>query len=153
MQRYKTVPIWWYLSVFLAMFGISIAFFYVFDTGLPWYGLLLAIVIDVALLVPTGLMAAVCNITLSTVVLSAFIAGYLWPGKMVNNVVFKIFTIVSSYQGLGYVQNMKLGHYMVRTCLHYIYGSQQHRVTDSVPRKSLQGQHLQPSVLVLSYPG
>ena len=33
---------------------------------------------------------------------------------MMNNVVFKIFTLVSSAQGLGYIQDMKIGHYMVR---------------------------------------
>ena len=56
---------------------------------------------------------AICNIKLSTAVISALIAGYVWPGMMMNNVVFKIFTLVSSAQGLGYIQDMKIGHYMV----------------------------------------
>ena len=113
MQKYKQVPMWWYASVFLTIFGLSIAFLYVYDTGLPWHGLILAIAVDVVLLVPTGIMMAICNIKLSTAVISALIAGYIWPGKMMNNVVFKIFTLVSSAQGLGYIQDMKIGHYMV----------------------------------------
>ena len=113
MQKYKQVPMWWYFSVFLTIFGLSIAFLYVYDTGLPWYGLILAIAVDVVLLVPTGIMMAICNIKLSTAVISALIAGYMWPGMMMNNVVFKIFTLVSSAQGLGYIQDMKIGHYMV----------------------------------------
>lgn len=56
---------------------------------------------------------AYCNIKLSTAVISALVAGYIWPGKMMNNVVFKIFTLVSSAQGLGYISVMKLAHYMV----------------------------------------
>lgn len=113
MQKYKEVPMWWYASVFLGMFGISIAFLYVYDTGLPWYGFILAIALNIVLLVPTGIMMAICNIQLSTAVISAVIAGYIWPGKMMNNVVFKIFTLVSSSQGLGYIRDMKIGHYMV----------------------------------------
>lgn len=104
---------WWYAAIFLAMFGLSIAFLYVYDTGLPWYGLILAVAIVVVLLVPTGIMMALCNIQLSTAVISALVAGYAWPGKMMNNVVFKVFALVSSAQGLGYVKDMKIGHYMV----------------------------------------
>ncbi|KAK5709483.1 hypothetical protein LTS12_028079, partial [Elasticomyces elasticus] len=94
------------------MFGLSIAFLYVYDTGLPWYGLVLSIAIIVVLLVPTGIMLAICNIQLSTAAISALIAGYAWPGMMMNNVVFKVFTLVSSVQGLGYVKDMKIGYYM-----------------------------------------
>lgn len=117
MQKYKPVPLWWYGAVFLGMFGLSIAFLYVYDTDLPWYGLVLAVALIIVLIIPTGIMMSVCNIMMSTTVISALIAGYIWPGKMVNNVVFKIFVLVSSYQGLGYVRDMKIGHYMV--CLSY----------------------------------
>lgn len=103
----------WYAGIFLSMFGLSIAFLYVYDTGLPWYGLVLSIAIIVVLLVPTGIMLAICNIQLSTAAISALIAGYAWPGMMMNNVVFKVFTLVSSVQGLGYVKDMKIGYYMV----------------------------------------
>lgn len=104
---------YWYAGVFLSILGVSMAFLYIYDTGLPWYGLILAIAVNVILLVPTGIMMALCNIQLSTAVISGFIAGYIWPGKMMNNVVFKVFTLVSSAQGLGYIQDMKIGHYMV----------------------------------------
>ncbi|KAJ8207616.1 hypothetical protein LV164_004225 [Aspergillus fumigatus] len=112
MKKYKQVPTWWYGCTFLGIFSISIAFLYAYDTGLPWYGLILAITLHVILLLPTGIMMAYCNIKLSTAVISALVAGYIWPGKMMNNVVFKIFTLVSSAQGLGYISVMKLAHYM-----------------------------------------
>lgn len=113
MKKYKQVPTWWYDCTFLGIFSISIAFLYAYDTGLPWHGLILAITLHVILLLPTGIMMAYCNIKLSTAVISALVAGYIWPGKMMNNVVFKIFTLVSSAQGLGYISVMKLAHYMV----------------------------------------
>lgn len=141
MKRYKAVPQWWYAVVFLIMFGISIAFMYVYDTGLPWYGLILAIAINLVVLVPIGIMQAVCNISASTAVLSAFIAGFIWPGNMMNNVIFKIFTLTSTNQGLGYVKDMKIGHYMVRLVDANL------RVVLKIRRKSLHGQHLPLSAL------
>lgn len=113
MAKYPRVPMLWYAGIFLIMFGLSIAFLYVYDTGLPWYGLILSIAIIVVLLIPTGIMLAICNIQLSTAAISALVAGYAWPGMMMNNVVFKVFTLVSSVQGLGYIKDMKIGYYMV----------------------------------------
>lgn len=148
MRKYKQVPSWWYGCTFLAIFGISIAFLYVYDTGLPWYGLILAIALHVVLLLPTGIMMAYCNIKLSTAVISALMAGYIWPGKMMNNVVFKIFTLVSSAQGLGYISAMKLAHYMVSLFLQ----AGKNKVSSNGFRKSLPAspsRHSAPASLFL----
>ncbi|CAG9952567.1 unnamed protein product [Clonostachys rosea f. rosea IK726] len=112
MRAYKPVPEWWYGIVFAILFGVSMAFLYVYKTGLPWWGLILSVLINIVLLVPIGIMKATCNMTINTGVLSALISGLIWPGQMVNNVVFKCFTLVCTFQGLGYVQSMKTGHYM-----------------------------------------
>ncbi|CAK7241929.1 MAG: hypothetical protein STHCBS139747_003402 [Sporothrix thermara] len=112
MRAYKRVPEWWYAIVFAVIFAIAMAFLYVYDTQLPWWGLIISILINLVLLLPIGLMQATTNITINTGVLSALIAGFIWPGNMMNNVIFKIFTLVCTFQGLGYVQSMKTGHYM-----------------------------------------
>lgn len=113
MDQYKQVPAWWYLVILAAMYGISVAFCYVYDVGLPWYGMILALAINAVLLIPVGLMQAMCNVTINTGSLAALIAGYIWPGQLMNNVVFKIFLLVSTFQGLGYIRDMKVAHYMV----------------------------------------
>ncbi|KAH6957728.1 OPT oligopeptide transporter protein-domain-containing protein [Ilyonectria sp. MPI-CAGE-AT-0026] len=112
MHAYKAVPEWWYGIVFAALLGISMAFLYIYDTELPWWGLIISVLLNVVLLIPIGLMKATCNVTVNTGVLAALIGGLIWPGKMVNNVVFKVFTLVCTFQGLGYIQSMKTGHYM-----------------------------------------
>lgn len=112
MRAYKRVPEWWYGIVFAVIFGIAMAFIYVYKTQLPWWGLIISILINLALLLPIGLMQATTNITINTGVLAALIGGFIWPGNMMNNVIFKIFTLVCTFQGLGYVQSMKTGHYM-----------------------------------------
>ncbi|KAJ4305971.1 hypothetical protein N0V88_000761 [Collariella sp. IMI 366227] len=112
MHAYKQVPEWWYAIFFAILMGISMAFLYVYKTQLPWWGLIVSVLLNIVLLVPIGIMAATCNITVNTGVLSALIAGFIWPGNMMNNVVFKVFTLVCTFQGLGYVQSMKTGQYM-----------------------------------------
>ncbi|UPK92172.1 hypothetical protein LCI18_003107 [Fusarium solani-melongenae] len=112
MRAYKPVPIWWYGGVFAALIGISMAFLYVENTQLPWWGLIISILLNIVLLIPIGLMKATCNITVNTGVLAALIGGFIWPGNMMNNVVFKVFTLVCTFQGLGYIQSMKMGYYM-----------------------------------------
>ncbi|KAI0011908.1 OPT superfamily oligopeptide transporter [Xylariaceae sp. FL0662B] len=112
MRAYKGVPEWWYGLIFAAIFGISVAFLYVYDTQLPWWGLIISILINLVLLIPIGLMKAMTNMTINTGALSALIAGFIWPGNLMNNVVFKVFTLVATFQGLAYVQSMKTGHYM-----------------------------------------
>lgn len=112
MRAYKPVPEWWYGIVLAGIFGISIAFLYVYNTQLPWWGLIVSMLLNVVLLVPIGLMKATSNMTVNTGVLAALIGGFIWPGNMMNNVVFKVFTLVCTFQGLGYVQSMKTGHYM-----------------------------------------
>ncbi|RSL53641.1 hypothetical protein CEP53_007683 [Fusarium sp. AF-6] len=112
MRAYKPVPIWWYAGVFAALIGISMAFLYVENTQLPWWGLIISILLNIVLLIPIGLMKATCNITVNTGVLAALIGGFIWPGNMMNNVVFKVFTLVCTFQGLGYIQSMKMGYYM-----------------------------------------
>lgn len=112
MRRYKAVPEWWYGIVFCIILGISMAFLYVEKTGLPWWGLIISVLINLVLLLPIGLMQATCNITINTGVIAALIAGFIWPGQMVANVIFKVFTLVCTFQGLGYINAMKIGHYM-----------------------------------------
>ncbi|CAM1504915.1 Fc.00g025060.m01.CDS01 [Cosmosporella sp. VM-42] len=112
MRRYKTVPEWWYGIIFCCILAVAMAFIYVEKTGLPWWGLIISILINLVLLLPIGLMQATCNITVNTGVIAALIAGFIWPGNMMNNVVFKIFTLVCTFQGLGYINAMKIGHYM-----------------------------------------
>ncbi|EON96067.1 putative small oligopeptide opt family protein [Phaeoacremonium minimum UCRPA7] len=112
MRAYKPVPEWWYGIVLAGIFGISVAFLYVYNTQLPWWGLVVSMLLNVVLLVPIGLMKATSNMTVNTGVLAALIGGFIWPGNMMNNVVFKVFTLVCTFQGLGYVQSMKTGHYM-----------------------------------------
>lgn len=53
-------------------------------------GLLLAVVLAIVFLVPCGIIAAITNTTIGLNVVTEFIAGYLYPGLPIANIVFKV---------------------------------------------------------------
>ena len=45
-------------------------------------------------------------------VISEYIIGYLYPGYPVANICFKVYGYISLKQGIAFLQDFKLGHYM-----------------------------------------
>lgn len=45
-------------------------------------------------------------------VIAEYIIGYLYPGYPVANMCFKVYGYISMKQGLTFLQDLKLGHYM-----------------------------------------
>ncbi|KAI0795128.1 OPT oligopeptide transporter [Abortiporus biennis] len=112
MRAYPEVPDWWYLLVFSIFFSLAIVANEVWHTGLPVWGLLLAIVIVVVFVIPSGYIFAMTNLTLSTNILAQIIPGVLLPGKPIANMFFKAYVIQSLTEATNFVQDLKLGHYI-----------------------------------------
>lgn len=112
MRKYKPTPTWWYAAALVGTMGLAIWLAEGFSTGLPWWGIILSVAINLLVFVPVGILSASCNQDVSTNVFSAFIAGYIWPGKMIANVVFKCLTYNPLGTGLVLAKDQKLGHYM-----------------------------------------
>lgn len=45
-------------------------------------------------------------------VITEYIIGYLYPGYPVANICFKVYGYISMKQGITFLQDFKLGHYM-----------------------------------------
>ncbi|KAK2640097.1 hypothetical protein Ddye_027892 [Dipteronia dyeriana] len=45
-------------------------------------------------------------------VMSELVIGYIYPGKPLANLIFKIYSTTSMSQALGFLSDFKLGHYM-----------------------------------------
>lgn len=98
--------------------ALTIVFVEYFDTGLPWWGVILSIIINLIVLIPICIMMAICNVAVSTNIVSALVGGFIWPGKMIAVVIFKILTFNTTGTALVVLRDMKLGHYMVRDSSH-----------------------------------
>ncbi|KAI8969087.1 OPT family small oligopeptide transporter [Mycotypha africana] len=111
MRAYPEVPHWWYIAIFLIAFGVSFAVIYRWPIYLPWWGLILAIIISIIFVLPIGIIQAVTNQQPGLNVITEFIIGYARPGHPIANVVFKTYGYISMYQALVFVGDLKLGHY------------------------------------------
>ncbi|KAH9896261.1 OPT family small oligopeptide transporter [Xylariomycetidae sp. FL2044] len=113
MKAYKSTPWWWFLIVVLVVFGMSVGVAEGYDTGLPWWGVILAFVIPAIYMVPCGMIQGVTNVDANQLnVLSEFIGGYMFQGRPIANILFKILSTDVVGQGLYFAMDMKLGHYL-----------------------------------------
>ncbi|KAL2266975.1 hypothetical protein VTJ83DRAFT_4252 [Remersonia thermophila] len=112
MRRYKDAPMLWYLTTFVTMTAIGIFVVEYYPIHLPWYGLLLALAIAAFLFIPIGIVMAVTNQHSSIYLICQLVAGALFPGRPVANMVFVTYGYISSAQGIKFAADLKLGHYM-----------------------------------------
>ncbi|KXH26079.1 OPT family small oligopeptide transporter [Colletotrichum nymphaeae SA-01] len=113
MQSYRTVKWWWWMVILLAVFGMAVGTAEGYDTGLPWWGVILAFIIPAVYMVPCGMIQGVTNVDANQLnVLSEFIGGYMFQGKPIANILFKILSTDVVGQGLYFAADMKLGHYL-----------------------------------------
>ncbi|KAL2135732.1 hypothetical protein VTI74DRAFT_7102 [Chaetomium olivicolor] len=112
MRRYKDAPMLWYLLTFVSMTAIGIFVVEYYPIHLPWYGLLLALGICAVLFIPIGIIMAVTNQHSSIYLICQLIAGIIFPGRPVANMVFVTYGYISSAQGIKFAADLKLGHYM-----------------------------------------
>lgn len=112
MKKYPVTPDWWYLVLLVVMLGLSFATIYGWPTHLTWWALIIAFLIAGVWILPIGMIAATTNITLGLNVFTEYIIGYMLPGRPVAMMLFKTYGYITMTQGLTFVQDMKLGHYL-----------------------------------------
>ncbi|KAJ5087396.1 hypothetical protein N7456_011012 [Penicillium angulare] len=113
MSMYPQVPSWWFLSVTILMFVLSIVTNEVWHTGLPAWAVLVAFLLPMVYFIPVGIIKALTNISSNQLnLITEFIGGYAFLGRPMANMVFKFYGYVAIQQGLEFVADMKLAHYL-----------------------------------------
>ncbi|KAJ3491016.1 hypothetical protein NLG97_g5673 [Lecanicillium saksenae] len=112
MRKYPEAPDWWYLSLFLLMLAIGLYTVVAYPTNFAWWAFLLAIFVSYAFALPIGIIQAVTNTQIGLNVLTEFIYGYIQPGRPLGLMLFKTFGYVTMSQSLGFIADLKFGHYM-----------------------------------------
>ena len=74
--------------------------------------MLLALAICSVLFIPIGIIMAVTNQHSSIYLICQLVAGAIFPGRPVANMVFVTYGYISSAQGIKFAADLKLGHYM-----------------------------------------
>ncbi|KAI0063249.1 small oligopeptide transporter [Artomyces pyxidatus] len=112
MSRYKSVPEWWYLIIFLSMFVFGIISIEVWPTQFPVWAFCLALVISFVYVIPIGMIQAITNQQVGLNVITELIIGYALPGRPVAMMMFKTWGYITMAQALTFTSDFKLGHYM-----------------------------------------
>ncbi|KAI9339920.1 OPT oligopeptide transporter protein-domain-containing protein [Obelidium mucronatum] len=112
MDAYPDVPEWWYMGLLIVTLvgGIAVCQFGGFD--LPWWGVLIAIILALVSMIPIGIIQAISGQQIGLNVMSEFLIGLILPGRIAAVMAFKTFSYMAMYQGLYLVQDLKLGHYI-----------------------------------------
>jgi OPT family oligopeptide transporter len=112
MASYPEVPHYWYAVLFVGAFVIGIAANEKWDTGLPFWAYLLAIILSFVLAIPTGMIQAITNQVVQLGTMIELIIGYVLPGRPVAMMVFKTYGFISMNQAIQFSGDLKLGQYM-----------------------------------------
>ncbi|KXT09094.1 hypothetical protein AC579_5299 [Pseudocercospora musae] len=91
MEKYPDAKWWWYATLAAIILGLSIMTMYVYDIGMPFWGVLIAFGMASLYIVPVGVVYAVANLNSNVLtVLGEIISGYLLPGKPIVMLIFKV---------------------------------------------------------------
>lgn len=112
MSKYKETFFYWYFALFLAAFGMGIGAVEGWPTDHPWWAFIVAIVIGVVFLLPIGTIMAISNQEVGLNMISELIIGYMLPGRPIAMMIFKTTMYMITYQGIQFLQDQKLAHYM-----------------------------------------
>ncbi|KAJ9679978.1 hypothetical protein PVL29_021770 [Vitis rotundifolia] len=114
MKKYKSVPNWWFFVILVVnIAAIIFACEYYNDIlQLPWWGVLLACAIAFFFTLPIGIITATTNQTPGLNIVTEYVMGYMYPGRPVANMCFKVYGYISMTQALTFLADFKLGHYM-----------------------------------------
>lgn len=113
MRLYPRTPWYWYGAFTVIVLAMAVGMDESYKTTLPWWAVLLAAVIPALYMVPCGIIQGITNVNANQLnVLSEFIGGYMFNGRPLANIIFKILSTDVVGQGLYFTQDMKLGHYL-----------------------------------------
>ncbi|KAL6304480.1 OPT oligopeptide transporter [Sparassis latifolia] len=112
MSVYSKVPEWWYACILLVTFLFGCLCIKLWPTEMTIWAFVIALLIALVYIVPTGMIQAVTNQQLGINVISELIIGYMLPGRPIALMMFKTWAYITMAQAMIFTADMKLGHYM-----------------------------------------
>ncbi|KAF3098628.1 hypothetical protein TWF102_004089 [Orbilia oligospora] len=112
MKKYPEAPTSWYLATGVVTTLVGMWLVEAYEIHLPWYGLLLALFMCTIFFVPVGIVMAITNQQSSIFLICQMVAGYVFAGRGIANMVFVTYGYITSTQGLKFASDLKLGQYV-----------------------------------------
>lgn len=108
MKKYAEAPEWWYFTLLAISLAFGLATVLGYDSQLPWWGFFISVILALVFVIPTCMVLAISNIQLSLNVISPFIAGFIFPGRPIGVMIFKVFSTITLGQAQTYGTSRKI---------------------------------------------
>ncbi|KAJ6453791.1 peptide transporter MTD1 [Mycena sanguinolenta] len=108
MKVYPEVPMWWYIIIFIGSFAMAMATIYTGHSGLPWWGLIVGILISAIFLPFVVTVYAITGFGTSMQNLVQIIGASMMPGSPQTNMYFTLYGYNTLQQALALVQDLKM---------------------------------------------
>ncbi|KAJ2918838.1 hypothetical protein MD484_g1624, partial [Candolleomyces efflorescens] len=111
MAVYREVPMWWYIAMFLGSFTMAMATIYSAKSGLPWWGLIVAIIISSVFLPFVITVYAITGFSPNIQPLVQMLGACMVPGNPQANMYFTLYGYNTLDQARGLIRDLKMGQY------------------------------------------
>ncbi|KZT69481.1 OPT superfamily oligopeptide transporter [Daedalea quercina L-15889] len=111
MKVYKEAPAWWFAVLFVITFALGLGLLYAADSGLPWWGFIVALIFSTAFVPILGTLYATVGYQPSLQFLIQMVGGAMIPGKPVANMYFTLYGYQTYQLTLNMLRDLKLGQY------------------------------------------
>lgn len=111
--KYEDVPHWWYFATLAIAFIVAVVCLYEGNTGLPWWMLVIAIILAFFLTLMLGGLVGIFGFggtQMQTV--CQLIGAYIRPGYPLSNMYFTLFSYNSVSQAFLMLQDLKQAEYL-----------------------------------------
>lgn len=114
MEKYKSVPKWWYFLITIVVYVLTIVTMEVYDSKWPVWGITLALLMVIVFVLPVGIVYARTNINTNCMTtFGQIIAGYAMdPPKPIVSLAWKFYAYTGISQAMAFSQDMKMSYYM-----------------------------------------
>ncbi|CAG8611570.1 2560_t:CDS:2 [Paraglomus brasilianum] len=112
MKAYPKVPVLWYAAIFAVSLTMAMMFAILWSTGLPFWGVIVAVLLSLVTILPVGIIQATANQQIGINILSEVLGGYMFSGQPVATYLFKVYSYWALQQCLMLLTSFKLGQYM-----------------------------------------
>ncbi|KAF9002895.1 peptide transporter MTD1 [Cyathus striatus] len=111
MKVYQEVPMWWYIAVFVASFAMAMATIYTGKSGLPWWGLIVGIIMSAIFLPFVITVYAITGFVPNVQNLIQILGAAILPGSPQTNMYFTLYGYNTLDQARGLIRDLKMGQY------------------------------------------
>ncbi|KAF9039845.1 peptide transporter MTD1 [Panaeolus papilionaceus] len=111
MKVYPEVPMWWYLAMFASSFAMAMSTAYAAKSGLPWWALIVGIIISAIFLPFVVTVYAITGFSPNIQSLVQMVGAAMIPGNPQANMYFTLYGYNTLDQARGLIRDLKMGQY------------------------------------------